>query len=140
MVPETGGAPEPVTMPDHAKGEAWHQQPEPLPNGKGVLFGISQGSAVSQYNIGVVDLSTGTHRILIRGVAPHYAASGHLVYVTAAGTLMAAPFDQDKLALTGKAVALAEGADGGAVGTVDLAISATGTIVYAARPGAAGQK
>ncbi len=139
-VPETGGAPAPVTMPDHAKGEAWHQQPEPLPNGKGLLFGISGGGAVSQYNIGVVDLRTGSHRVLIRGVAPHYAASGHLVYVTAAGTLMAAPFDQDKLVLTGEAVALAEGVEVGSDGTVDLAISATGTIVYAAGPSVAGQR
>ena len=139
-VRETGGLPEPVTLPDRAKGEAWHQQPEPLPNGKGVLFGISGGGALSQYRIGVVDLRTGTHRVLVRGVAPRYAASGHLVYVTATGTLMAAPFDQDKLELTGEAVALAGGVEVGAVGAVDLAISATGTIVYAAGPSVAGPR
>jgi len=139
-VRETGGVPEPVTMCDRAKGEAWHLQPEPLPNGKGVLFGISGGGAVSQYTIAVVDLRTRTHRVLIRGLAPRYVASGHLVYVTAAGTLMAAPFDQDRMALSGEPVALAEGVEVRRDGLVDLAISATGTIVYAAGPSVAGRR
>jgi len=137
---ETGGMAEPVTMTARATGEAWHQQPEPLPNGKGVLFGISGGGALSQYKIGVVDLRTGTQRVLLRGIAPRYAVSGHLVYVTAAGTLMAAPFDQDKLALTGEAVALAGGVEVRRDGLADLAISAAGSIVYTAGPSVAGQK
>ena len=53
---------------------------------------------------------------------------------------MAAPFDQDKLALTGEPVALAGGVEVRRDGLVDLAISATGTIVYAARRSAGGQK
>jgi serine/threonine-protein kinase len=133
-VPEAGGVPQPVTMPDSAKGEWWLHQPEPLPNGKGVLFGVARNVPVSQYDIAVVDLATGTRRALVRGVAPRYAASGHLVYATAAGTLMAAPFDQDRLALAGSAVALAEGVGVGGGGVADLAISATGTMVYVASP------
>ena len=139
-VPETGGVPEPVTMPNQAKGEAWHQQPEPLPNGKGVLFGISRGGPMNQYDIAVEDLATRTHRVLIRGMAPRYAASGHLVYVGPTGTLMAVPFDQGKLALAGEPVALAEGVGLGRDGRADLAMSATGAFVYAAGPSIVGQR
>ena len=65
-----------------------------------------------------------------------YAASGHLVYVTADGTLLAAPFDQHALQLAGDAVALTEGVGVGFLGSVHLALSDDGTLVYQA--GAAG--
>jgi len=105
---ETGGAPETVTVPDQAQAEWWHYEPEPLPNGRGVLFAVGRGGG-GPLDIAVVDLRSRVHRILVRGgVSPRYAASGHLIYARADGTLMAAPFDQDKLALTGEAVPLPE--------------------------------
>jgi len=55
------------------------------------------------------------------------------VYVTSDGSLMAVPFDQDRMHLSGEPVALAEGVGvrvGG--GAVDLAITANGTLWYAA--------
>ena len=130
-VRETGGAPEPVTITDHANGELWHYQPEPLPNGRGVLFVVRRGS-IHESDIAVVDLKSHVYHILLRGgFSPRYAASGHLIYATPNGTLMAAPFDQDKMVLAGEPVALAEQVgviqD---VGMPDLAISATGTLVY----------
>lgn len=130
-VSEKGGIPEPVTKSDPAREEAWHVQPEPLPNGKGVLFGISRGGDESEFDIGVVDLKTGAHRVLMRGLAPHYSASGHVVYTTVDGILMAAPFDQDKLALVGEAVAVADGVRLAGDGAADLVSSATGRLVYA---------
>ena len=59
-----------------------------------------------------------------------YAASGHLLYVTADGTLMAVPFDETTLTLTGDAVALVEGVRIAFAGNTDLAVSATGTLFY----------
>jgi Tol biopolymer transport system component len=134
-VAENGGAPEPVTRTDYAKGEGWHFQPEPLPNGKGVLFVISRGGGVIESDVAVLDLKSGVHRVLVRGVSPRYARSGHLLYVTADGVLKAAPFDQDKLVLTGEPVVVV-----GGVGSVrgfgmhDLTVSATGTFVYTVAP------
>ncbi len=129
---ETGGAPETITVPVQAQGEWWHYQPEPLPSGRGVLFTVGRGGGGS-LDIAVVDLQSRVHRVLIRGgVSPRYAASGHLIYVRADGTLMAAPFDQDKLALTGEAVPLAEQVGmPQEIGMQDLAVSPTGTLVYA---------
>lgn len=132
-IPETGGRLEAVTMTDYANGEWWHSQPEPLPNCKGVLFVVSRGSDSREDEIAVVDLESGTHHALLRGISPRYAASGHVLYITADGSLMAVPFDQDKLRLAGEPVALAEGL-GMVRGEYDLAVSASGTFVYTAAP------
>ena len=82
--------------------------------------------------IAVLDLTTGEHTVLVRGVSARYAASGHLVFVTDDGTLMAAPFDQDGLALTGEAVGLTANVRVRGATSVDLAVSSTGTLVYTA--------
>ena len=44
--------------------------------------------------------------VLLRGIFARYAATGHLLYVTSEGTLMAVPFDQDRMEVAGEPVAL----------------------------------
>jgi Tol biopolymer transport system component/tRNA A-37 threonylcarbamoyl transferase component Bud32 len=137
-VRDTGGAgavPEDASVRDSAAGELQHNWPDPLPNGRGVLIVIDRGGPgvnVSTANdIAVLDLATHKHKVLVRGVYAKYAASGHIVYVTSGGVLMAVPFDQDKMELTGNAVALQEGIRirrGG--GGVDMTLSASGTLWY----------
>ncbi len=131
-VPASGGMPEPAAILDTAQGEQQHNWPDALPNGRGVIFSINRAGPgfVHTMDIAVLDLSTGKHTVLVRGVYARYAASGHLVYETDDGTLMVVPFDQDKLALTGEAIGLVEGLRVGEGGAVDLAVSATGTLVY----------
>ncbi len=131
-VAESGGAPEAVTMIDTAQGEQGHIWPEALPGGRGVVFSVARGGLanLTEWDIAVADLATGTHTVLVRGVRAWYAASGHLLYVTADGTLMVVPFDETALAVTGDAVALVEGLRVGFAGIMDLAISATGTLFY----------
>ncbi|MCH7875993.1 MAG: PD40 domain-containing protein [Gemmatimonadetes bacterium] len=131
-VAEGGGAPEVVTMIDTTAREQRHVWPEALPGGRGVVFSVRRGGVVNlaEWDIAVADLATGTHTVLVRGVRARYAASGHLVYVTADGTLMVVPFDEGTLAVTGDAVALVEGLRVGLAGTMDLAVSATGTLFY----------
>ena len=138
-VPETSGEVEPFTVLDTAQSETGHIWPQALPNGRGVLFTVAHepGSDVSQYDIAVADLETGEHEVLLRGVFARYAASGHLVYVTADGTLLAAPFDQDALQLAGDSVALTEGVGVRIFGSVHLALSDDGTLVYQAGGGSA---
>ncbi len=131
-VAEGGGAPEAVTMRDTTQNEGRHVWPEALPGGRGVVFTVRRGGPanLTEWDIAVADLATGTHTVLLRGVRARYAASGHLLYVTADGTLMVVPFDETTLALTGDAVALVEGLRVGFAGTMDLAVSATGTLFY----------
>jgi serine/threonine protein kinase len=133
-VRETGGQPfETVSTLDSVAGELQHDWPDALPNGRGVLVTINRGGPgvnISQSDdIGVIDLASGKHRVLVHGVFARYAASGHIIFVTAERVLMGVPFDQDRLEVTGNPVALVEGINiriGG--GGVDLAISRTGTL------------
>ena len=135
-VPETSGKAESIGQLDSARGELQHSWPDVLPNGKGVIFTVSHHGPGSmggpEEEIGVLDLATKTHRVLLRGIFARYAASGHLVYITSEGSLMAVPFDQDRMEVAGEPVALGDGIGvrvGG--GAVDLALSATGTLWYA---------
>jgi serine/threonine protein kinase len=133
-VRETGGQPfETVSTLDSVAGELQHDWPDALPNGRGVLVTINRGGPgvnISQSDdIGVIDLASGKHRVLVHGVFARYAASGHIIFVTAERVLMGVPFDQDRLEVTGNPLALVEGINiriGG--GGVDLAISRTGTL------------
>jgi serine/threonine-protein kinase len=126
----TGGAVEPASVIDTA--EQSHHWPEALPAGKGILFTVSHDAptALEQQDIAVLDLATGAHRILAHGVAARYAPTGHLVYVTSDGSLMAAPFDEERLELTGPSVALTDGIALRLVGSVDLTLSESGTLMY----------
>ena len=76
----------------------------------GVVFSVRRGGRtnLTEWDIAVADLATGNHTVLLRGVRARYATSGHLLYVTADGTLMGVSFDETTLALTGDAVALVE--------------------------------
>jgi len=119
-----------VTTVDTAAGESDHIWPVALPGGKGVLFTLLRGDSPEVSDIAVFDARTGKHRVLLRGVGARYAASGHLVYVTAEGALMAAPFDLGRMEVSGDAVSLVEGIALGRLGRVDLALSAEGTMLY----------
>ena len=139
-VRENGGAPEIVTRADSARGEFYHNGPAPLPNGRGVIMAIvRQATNPEATEVGVVDLRTGKHKSLTRGVAGIYSPTGHLIYVTADGTLMAAPFDQDRLELTGEGVALAGGVSVRGVSRVDLSIGG-GNLLYSSGSGELGAR
>jgi hypothetical protein len=125
-VREGGGVPEPVTLPDSAS-ETWHFQPEALPNGRGLLFTVAAGRG--GWKIGATTVGSLHHTVLTEGRSPKYL-SGFLFYVTLDGVLMAAPFDQDKLAITGDATPVAQDLAGRGLGRVDLAFSQAGTMMY----------
>jgi hypothetical protein len=135
-VREAGGQAEDATVRDSVAGELQHNWPEPLPNGRGLLFVIDRAgpgvNVAATNDIAVLDLATRKHKVLMRGVYARFATTGHILYVTFDGVLMAVPFDQDRMELAGTPVALREGINvrrGG--GGVDLAISRTGTLWYA---------
>jgi len=126
-----GSALEPMSAIDSTRNETDHVWPVALPNGRGVLFQAQHGTNLAQSDIAVVDLRTGEHEYVARGVYAQYALSGHVVYVTADGTLMVVPFDQDRLETIGEPTALAEGVVVRFNGAADLTVSNGGTLVYA---------
>ena len=133
-IPASGGNLEVVTTFDTSRAEVGHSFPEALPGGRGVLFTISRDRLyVSEdEEIGVVDLATGSHRVLLRGVQARWSPTGHILVVQADGKLVAAPFDEQRLELTGPAIPLLDGVRVDGLGTADLAVSRTGRLVYVA--------
>jgi dipeptidyl aminopeptidase/acylaminoacyl peptidase len=133
--PVPGSVPTPVTTLDTAAGEANQRMPDVLPNGKGVIFTVYYGGKTRTGTaIAVGVIGERAHRILVAGVYARYSPSGHLLYVTDGGTLMAAPFDQNTMRITGESVAITEGMRIGNVGAVDLAVSRNGTLAYTGGP------
>jgi Tol biopolymer transport system component len=130
----TGGKPEVVTVPDREAGERFHAVPSALPGGRGVVFTMARVGGLGSSEIAVFDAATRKHTVLVRGLMGRYAASGHLVFVTIEGTMMAAPFDLERLAITGDAVVIAEDLSlpGGNTRGITLSISDNGLITYIA--------
>src|SRR5882672_9325 len=126
---------------DTARGEIDHAWPDVLPNGKGVLMtvrfrGKNGANGRISYAIGVADIPSGKHRVIVNdAMYARYASSGHLLYVAANKTLMVVPFDQHTMTLTGEPTALTGGMRLGSGGSADLAVSATGSLVYATGTG-----
>ena len=130
-VPGGGGASTVLTHPDVQRGEAYHWRPEVLPNGEAVLFTDKKGPGRTETSIAVLSLKSGEWNTLIdKGDSPLYLASGHIVYERD-GAFLAAPFDLEKLAVTGPSFPVLQGVlfdldfGGG-----QIAVSRDGSVAY----------
>ena len=126
---------------DQTKQEIGIAWPQVLPGGKVIIFRLRHANdPPADFAIAALRLDTGERRTLTRGVSALYAA-GRLLFVTADGTLMYAPFDQRTLTLTGPAAALASGIRiAGTYAGVDLGVAGDGTLYYVAGPTGAGTR
>ncbi|GMR13063.1 MAG: hypothetical protein BMS9Abin29_1262 [Gemmatimonadota bacterium] len=120
----TGGEIEPV-LADSASRLVF---PSVLPDGRGVVFTASYGAPENSV-IEVLDLESGARHSLVQGVAGQYASTGHLVFVNAGSTLLAAPFDLETLEV-GPATPLLEGVSTRVWGHPEFAISDAGHLIY----------
>jgi serine/threonine-protein kinase len=131
-VSSAGGEPTVLTKPNPEQGESDHLWPQFLPGSKAVLFTITATTGgIDASQIAILDLRTGTRKILMRGGSQaQYVRSGHLVYV-AAGTLRAVAFDVGRLEAVGTAVPVVSQVVTLPSGTAEFDIAADGTLVYA---------
>jgi serine/threonine-protein kinase len=129
QVPEAGGSPQAMTH--WEKGEVNHRWPDVLPDGKGLLF--SAGTSAADWataQVVVQALATGERRTLATaGTAPRYLPSGHVLFAQG-GTLMAVPFDANRLTMLGPAVPVLEGVHQSTTGAAQYAVSDSGSLVY----------
>jgi eukaryotic-like serine/threonine-protein kinase len=125
-----GGTPELYIPLDSATHETGHAWPSALPNGKGLLYRSRRNSDPMDFDIVAFDFKTRERHVLTKGLLARYVAPGYLVFLRADGAVLAAPFDQDKMRLTGSAVPLFEGVMTKPFGSADIAISPTGTLAY----------
>ncbi len=137
QVSAAGGKAEPATKLEPDKGERAHRWPQVLPGGKAVLFSIATGGGGDTDRIAVQVLATGERRILVEGGSNPRYAGGYLVFIRA-GTLLAAPFDIERLRIGGTPVPVAEGIGGSISTGAYYATADDGTLAYV--PGGFGQK
>jgi serine/threonine-protein kinase len=124
-----GGAPAPLTTVEE-DADLSHRQPALLPDGRGVLFASFGPDDVYGTVMVTTDELEAPKELVAGGKAPCYVPSGHLVFYRE-GTIMAAPFDLDRLELAGPAVPVVENV----AATRDRAgaqfsVSPAGTLAY----------
>ena len=131
LVPASGGTPETLTTLDPQTKDISHRWPEVLPDGQTVVY---QSYNDAGRSLAALDLRSGRKRIIIDGGwNARYSPTGHLVFGKGP-TLFAAPFDPDRLQLTGPSVPVLEGV-GSELGFSFTAfhLSRTGLLAYTPR-------
>lgn len=109
-VPAAGGNVTPLTTLDPALGEESHRFPWFLPDGNHFLY-VARNSDVEKTAVYVADLNSRTRRLVLAANSNAvYSPPGRLLFVRDR-TLMAQPFDADKLETTGEPVPIAEQID-----------------------------
>jgi eukaryotic-like serine/threonine-protein kinase len=136
-VSSAGGAATPVTKLDETRKDANHRWPVFLPDGQHFLFNVrSTDRSVEQgEDLYVGSLDGKVNKKLLSTSFTVQYASGHLLFVRES-TLMAQPFDTNRLELAGDAFPIAEQVlTYGATGYADISSSENGVLAY--RTGAA---
>jgi serine/threonine-protein kinase len=109
--------------------------PSPLPSSRGVLFTAHLTQCVGPVacrpsRVYVYDAQQDTVRVLFDdAIGAWYVPTGHVLYLTSAGTLMAAPWDNSSLTATAQPVAVLDG-----VQAPGFVISNEGTAYYLLGP------
>ena len=132
-VPAEGGAPQVVSSPDATTGVLGHGSIHVLPGTESAVITLGTREFVGGWGA-IAGLRFGTAALneVTRGLVSRYAPTGHLVWVAEDASVFAAPFDVDRLELTGDPVRVLDGLSVGLYAAAHLALSETGTLVYAA--------
>jgi Tol biopolymer transport system component len=123
-----GGTPEPVPV----AGGGLHLWPTLLPGGEVLLFTLMETwGSFDDASIAAVPVGGGTPTIVFESAYyPHYAPSGHLIFVQQ-DSILAASFSPASLEFSGAPVKVIEGAwTSSWTGYADFAFSQTGTLIY----------
>ena len=126
-VSPAGGVPATVSEPAREVGFMWI---DALPATRHLLATIGRVGVPEASEIVAVSTTDGTVQPLVRGTMGRYATSGHLVYATADGALMAVPFDAKALKVTDKPTALFRGVDVYMGSASQFALSRSGGLVW----------
>ncbi len=132
-VPAKGGSPVAVTALDSTNREISHRFPQPLPDGKTVLFTVKQNniSSFDEAIIATENIETHERKILVRGGSfGRYVSTGHILYARGS-VIYAIPYDPDKIEAQGSPTPVIEG--GMLIpqsGDANFTVSQTGTLVY----------
>jgi serine/threonine-protein kinase len=130
LVSSAGGEARQLTTLDTTSADISHRWPHMLPGSAAAIFAIYNGTT-EETELAAVSIETGEiTRLQLRGLNATYTATGHLVYGTADGSLVAVPFDVDRLQATGAPVSLLEGVMVRNSITAEFATSRAGALAY----------
>jgi serine/threonine-protein kinase len=133
VAPE-GGELAAVTELDASKGEASQRWPELLPDGRHVLCTVKKVGLATFDDADIAVYSMDSRQwktVLHGGYYAKYAQTGHLLYVRE-GEIMAAPFDLQRLEVTGPATRVVSGVmSEPSSGAAQFDLSRNGTLVFA---------
>jgi eukaryotic-like serine/threonine-protein kinase len=105
-ISETGGDPSPATQFDRARGDDRHRYPQFLPDGKRFLY-WARAPRTRLTGIYVASLDSPQGRLVMKAPAMGEYAAGHLLTVQD-GSLVAYPFDERNVRVTGPSIRIAE--------------------------------
>jgi eukaryotic-like serine/threonine-protein kinase len=134
-----GGTPETVATPDYTKGEQFYAGAQLLPSDHGILVTIHRGGGNTDDNVIVVlNPRTKEKKVVLEhaGIAQYVSTgpvstAGHLVYYDPrTASLLAVPFDADRLAVRGSPVPVVDAVRSTVGPFGDFSISDSGTLVY----------
>jgi serine/threonine-protein kinase len=127
-VSASGGTPESISTTD--RGGDGHQWPEALPGGRAVIF-TEMVFGTQNVGISALSLETGEIKPLRQGAThARYVDTGHLLYGTLEGSLLAVPFDPTRLEITGTQVSILENLMVRDNGSAEFSVSRNGSLVY----------
>ncbi|HET7904077.1 MAG TPA: hypothetical protein VFM17_05910, partial [Candidatus Eisenbacteria bacterium] len=109
-IPSAGGAPSAPKQFTPLAAGARVEFSASLPGDRGVFLGIAsyEGTVYSQ-SVGVLDLKSGTTKVLVRDAgSPRYSRTGHLLF-TRRDALFAVPFDLGSLEVKGQPAVIMDG-------------------------------
>ena len=137
-VSDAGGAPSPATTLNVDAGETQHWFPFFLPDGRHFLYfavGNKTAGPNSPNGIYIAVLDSNERKLLVPGGSNAMYAEGYLLFLREQ-TLVAQPFDVERLELTGDALPIAErvmiGGLSGVTGA--FSVSETGVLAYQTGP------
>jgi Tol biopolymer transport system component len=133
-VPSGGGQPQTLATPDAKSGERYYAAPQLLTGGRNVLVTIWKKTGLAT----VLNLQTGGKNIVLESNGHAQFANtdpssaiGHLVYYDATtGSLMAVPFDANRLQVKGSPVPVLDGVQSFVGPFGSFGFSDSGTLAY----------
>ena len=107
-IPVDGGPPTPLTALDASAGETMHLFPSFIPHGRSFMF-LARSSKAEHDNVAYMSTLGSFERIRLFNSDSQvvYAPPGYLLYMLG-NTLLARPFDAERLQVTGEPVPIAE--------------------------------
>jgi Tol biopolymer transport system component len=135
----TGGTAVTATEFQPSREENSHRFPSFLPDGRHFLF-VTRSTQQGNWGVSLASLDSPAGQPLIGNTewAAQYVAPGYLLFLRGP-TLMAQPFDLDRLATTGEPVAVANDVGMTTTGYATFSASQTGVLAYARPIGIQGE-